>query len=304
MAPLLFLDVAPDEQSLVLEHFPDATFAPADAPTEVMASTEVVVTFVTSNFDAERIAALPNLKLLCTRSAGTDHIDLVACKARGIVVCSVPDYGAHVIAEHAFALLLSAARHIPEGDARVKAGDFSWRGLKGMALRGKTMGVVGTGRIGRNLIQIALGFGMRVVAYDVFKAPNIDYVEWNELWKQSDVVSLHMPLLPETKNIVNEQTFAGCKPGLVLVNTARGGLIDPEALVSALKSGRVGKALLDVLPDEHDLSAEHGLIDHPNVVVTPHVAFYTDDSVKELYGQTAVSIREWQEGKRPALALA
>lgn len=304
MTSLLFLDVAPDEQSLVLSHFPDAAFAPADAPADAMVQAEVIATFVTSRFDAERLASLPNLKLLCTRSAGTDHIDLAACKARGIVVCSVPDYGAHVIAEHAFALLLSAVRHVPEGDMRVKAGDFSWQGLKGMALRGKTMGVVGTGRIGRNLIQIATGFGMRVIAYDVYKAQGIEYVEWDELWKQSDVVSLHMPLLPETKNIVNEKTFAACKPGLVLVNTARGGLIDPEALVGALKSGRVGRALLDVLPDEHDLSAEHGLIDHPHVVVTPHVAFYTDDSVKELYGQTAVSIREWLDGKRPALALA
>ncbi len=304
MASPLFLDVAPDEQSLVLGNFPDATFAPADAPVAEMVHADVIVTFVTSRFTAETIAALPNLKLLCTRSAGTDHIDLAACKARGIVVCSVPDYGAHVIAEHAFALLLSAVRHVPEGDKRVKAGDFSWQGLKGMALRGKTMGVAGTGRIGRNLIQIAQGFGMRVIAYDVFRVQGVDYVEWDELWKQSDVVSLHMPLLPETKNMVNEKTLSACKPGLVLVNTARGALIDAEALVAALKSGRVGKALLDVLPDEHDLSAEHGLIDHPNVVVTPHVAFYTDDSVKELYGQTAVSIREWLEGKRPALALA
>lgn len=300
---ILFLDVAPDEQSLVLSNFPDASFAPADAPTEAMVQAEVIVTFVTTSFNAERLAALPHLKLLCARSAGTDHIDLVTCKARGIVVCSVPDYGAHVIAEHAFALLLSSVRCIPEGNTRVKAGDFSWRGLKGMALRGKTMGVVGTGRIGRNLIQIALGFGMRVIAYDVYKAPGIDYVEWDELWAQSDIVSLHMPLLPDTKNIVNEKTLAVCKPGLVLVNTARGGLIEAEALVGALKSGRIAKALLDVLPDEHDLSAEHGLIDHRNVVVTPHVAFYTDDSVKELYGQTAVSIREWQAGERPKLAL-
>ncbi|MBP9750329.1 MAG: hypothetical protein KBC95_00615 [Candidatus Peribacteraceae bacterium] len=300
----IFLDVADDERSLVSAAFPDATFLPADATAEAMAGAEIIVAFVTSRFDAALLAQLPALRLLCTRSAGTDHIDLAACRERGITVCSVPDYGAHVIAEHAFALLLSAVRHVPEGDQRVKAGEFSWRGLKGMALRGKTMGVAGTGRIGRALIQIATGFGMRVIAYDAFKVAGIEYVEWPELWRQSDVVSLHLPLTAETKGIVNSETLKDAKPGVVIVNTARGGLIDPGALIAALDRGQVGRALLDVLPDEHDLSAEHGLIDHPKIVVTPHIAFYTDDSVKELYAKTAESIRQWRTGERPALALA
>lgn len=299
----VFLDVADDERALVTAAFPDAVFLPADASAEAMVGTDVIVTFVTSRFDAALLAKLPALRLLCTRSAGTDHIDLAACHERGIVVCSVPDYGAHVIAEHAFALLLSAMRHVPEGDARVKAGEFSWRGLKGMALKGKTMGIAGTGRIGRALMHIALGFGMRVIAYDAFKVAGIDYVEWADLWRQSDVVSLHLPMTPETKGIVNAETLKGAKPGVVIVNTARGGLIDPGALIAALDRGQVARALLDVLPDEHDLSAEHRLIGHPKVVVTPHIAFYTDSSVQELYSKTADSIRQWRAGERPALAL-
>ncbi len=301
---IIFLDVADDERTLVSNAFPEAIFLPADAPNEAMVAADTVVTFVTSHFDAARITALPNLRLLCTRSAGTDHIDLPACRERGITVCSVPDYGAHVIAEHAFALLLSAVRHVPEGNARVKAGEFSWRGLKGMALKGKTMGVAGTGRIGRALIQIALGFGMRVIAYDAFKVAGIDYVEWSELWRQSDVVSLHLPLTSETMGVVNAQALAGAKPGVVIVNTARGGLIDPAALVAALDRGQVAQALLDVLPDEHDLSSARLLIAHPKVVVTPHIAFYTDASVHELYAKTIDSIRQWQSGERPTLAIA
>jgi D-lactate dehydrogenase len=195
MTKIAFLDVAPDEKAFVTAQFSDAIIAEADAAPASLAEMEVLVVFVTTPVTDEYLKALPKLRLLCTRSAGTDHIDLKACAARGITVCSVPDYGSHVIAEHAFALLLSAVRHVSEGHARVKTGDFSWRGLKGLALKGKTIGVVGTGRIGRCAMQIAQGFGMNVLAYDVFHAPGIEYSTWEDVWQKSDVVSLHLPLI-------------------------------------------------------------------------------------------------------------
>jgi D-lactate dehydrogenase len=303
MSTIAFLDVDPSDVNRVANAFPEAQLLTADASAGELAHVEVLAPFITTQVDRTLLDQLPSLKLLCTRSAGTDHLDLATCRERGITVCSVPDYGPHVIAEHAFALLLSAVRHIPAGHERVKGGSFSWRGLQGIALRGKTFGVVGTGRIGQAAAHIAAGFGMRVIAFDVFQNADLPYVSWEELWQQADVVSLHAPLLPSTQGMVNATTLQHCKPGVIIVNTARGGLMDEAALLEALDAGRVRLALLDALVDEKNLSQQQRLVQHPRVVVTPHIAFYADDSIARMYDVTIQSIREWQAGQTPTHAV-
>jgi D-lactate dehydrogenase len=298
---LLFLDVEDADKAAVLKRFPSAIFAAADKP----ADAEVISTFITTSFPRTLIEKLPKLKLLCTRSVGYDHIDLAACKERGITVCNVPDYGSHVIAEHVFALLLSTLRHVPEGDARVESGTFNYHGLRGMALRGKTLGILGTGKIGRRVAEIAHGFGMTILATDICRTIeleerfNVQYVTFEELLKQSDILTLHAPATPETEHLLNTKAFAKMKEGIVLVNTARGSLIDSKALLHALMDGTVAWALLDVLEHEQNFEENKALIAHPHVVTTPHIAFYADDSMKNMYLDCFQSIEEWIAGKTP-----
>ncbi len=249
----------------------------------------------------EVLERLPDLKLVVTRSVGYDHLDLAEARRRGVAVCNVPDYGAHMIAEHAFALLLAVARHVVTGHNRyTQERLFSDRGLQGIELYAKCLGVVGTGRIGLHTIRIARGFGMEVLAYDV--APNRDaaqtlgvrYVSLEELLAQSDAVSLHVVLNETTHHLLNAERLAQMKPGAILVNTSRGGVVDTQALTSALRSGRLGGAGLDVLEDErdtyHDLS---GL----NLVVTPHVGWYTDGAVRRILQVTLQNIAAFMRGQ-------
>jgi D-lactate dehydrogenase len=173
----VFLDIDPDDAHLVTAHLPDAVCLPhqKDATALIAACKDaaVVSAFNMTPFPRNVLEQLPVLKLLCTRSVGTDHIDLAYCKEKNIVVTNVPDYGAHIIAEHAFALLLSAIRRVPEGHARVLRGNFDFHGLRGIALRGKTMGIIGTGKIGRMTAEIAHGFGMKVLAHDLHPAQDL-----------------------------------------------------------------------------------------------------------------------------------
>ncbi len=311
---IVFIDVEDIDTALVTDRFPGVTLLPGDASEEEIvkacAAADVVSTFVTVPFRRPLLDKLPRLKLLCTRSVGVDHIDAPACAERGIVVCHVPDYGAHVIAEHVFALLLSAVRRIPEGHERVKAGRFDWRGLRGMALKGKTIGIVGTGRIGRNVAKIAHGFGMTLLGYDLFPNAALEiemglrYVPLEELLSHSDVVTLHAPATKENHHLLDAAAFKKMKRKSVLVNTARGTLVDHDALLAALEgNGGPEWAVLDVLEDERARNANAALIAHPRVVVTPHVAFYTDDSALAMYEECFASIEEWQGGKEPRNAI-
>lgn len=302
----LFLEVDPQDTELILSRFPQAVTRKEALKGQKLIDAckdhEVVCCFIYSAFTAEVINALPKLKLLCTRSVGTNHIDIEACKQKGIVVCNVPDYGSHVIAEHAFALLLSTMRHISQADTKVKSGNFDYHGLRGMALMGKTIGIIGTGKIGAKAAQIAHGFGMRILAVDKCRvlalqsAYGVQYVELETLLKESDVISLHVPVFPETTHMINASTIAQMKKGVIIVNTARGELIDSAALLAALKSGHVSRALLDVLEHEKDFTLNKELIEHPNVIVTPHIAFYADDSMHRMYLDCFDSITQWQAG--------
>lgn len=307
---IVFLGVDHEDASSVTSRYPDATLLPAslsgDELVSACAGAAVISTFISTRFDKSVLERLPELKLICTRSVGYDHIDIDYCAEKGITVCHVPDYGSHVIAEHVFALLLSTVRHIPEGNRRVREGVFDYHGLRGMALQGKTIGIVGTGRIGRKVVKIAHGFGMRILAVDVFKVQELvdefglEYVELPQLLAESDVITLHAPSLPDTMHMINEKTIAQMKKGVVLVNTARGSLIDTHALVKGLDDGTIRCALLDVLEHEANVKEDTRLVHHPKVITTPHIAFYADDSMRTMYQDCFTSIDEWLAGNTPS----
>ncbi|HEY9584371.1 MAG TPA: hydroxyacid dehydrogenase [Candidatus Paceibacterota bacterium] len=285
---------------------------------------EAISVFVDSAVTKNVLEKFPNLKFIATRSTGYDHIDVAVAKAKGIVVSSVPSYGENTVAEMAFGLLLTLSRRIYEAYDRIREkGDWSVEGLQGFDLRGKTIGVVGTGRIGKHSIAIAKGFGMNVVGYDAYpneqlaKELGFKYLSLDELLSVSDVVTLHVPFLPETDHMINKERIMKMKKGAVLINTSRGAVVETAALVEALKSGHLGGAGLDVLEEEgvvkdemdflvsgksegHDwktIIANHVLIDMPNVVITPHNAFNTKEAIERILDTTVDDIAGYLSGK-------
>ena len=284
---------------------------------------EVVSTFIYSNLNRATLERLPALKLIATRSTGFDHIDMVFCAERGVTVCNVPTYGENTVAEHVFALLLALSHRILDAVERVRNGHFSPAGLRGFDLEGKTLGVIGTGNIGRHVIRIANGFGMNVIAYDVHTDEafatklGFRYVDFDDLLSASDVITLHVPATPQTHNLLSAETFARMKNGVVIINTARGEIIEMRALIQALTSGKVAGAGLDVLPDEplireeaelicsiycdqHDLRnlvADHILMRMRNVVITPHSAFNTHEAVDRIVKTTVENIEVFARGE-------
>lgn len=313
MTHVTFLEVDKEDQALVKQRFPEANVLDGvlsgDALLNACKDSEAISCFIHTKFPKEILSQLSSLKLLCTRSVGYDHIDTEACKERGVTICNVPDYGSHVIAEHVFALLLSTFRHVHEGEKRVEGGTFDYHGLRGMALRGKTIGIIGTGKIGRRVAQIAHGFGMKILAVDQCRTVEIvdllgvQYVSLSELLEQSDIITLHVPNTKETEHMINAKAISQMKDGVVLVNTARGSLIDTQALVTALNNGKVAYALLDVLEHEQNFEENKALISHSRVVTTPHIAFYADDSMKSMYLDTFQSIEQWIRGEEPEHAV-
>ncbi len=267
-------------------------------------NTEIATIKTASTATKEILVQFPNLKLLITRTVGTDHIDLDYCKARGIEVKNIPDYGSYNIAEHVFALLLAGARNIYSTQAEIRAGTFSHKNYMAFALKGKTMGVVGTGKIGLETARMAKAFGMKLLAYDVYKNENAAkeigfvYLPLEELAKTADVVSLHAPLLDSTHHMINDQILDMMKEGSILINTARGGLIDTQALLRHISKFRfVG---LDVLEDEASFSPDHPLLSHKNVLITPHCAFFSDESIKKIAEETMRLFANFTSGNNEA----
>ncbi|MDD4628837.1 MAG: NAD(P)-dependent oxidoreductase [Candidatus Peribacteraceae bacterium] len=309
MPSIVFIEVDKEDAAQITAAFPGSLIlsSPVADPgvIEQCKDAEVLSCFIYSKLTKEVLARMPNLKLIVTRSVGFDHIDLIACQDRGIVVCNVPDYGSYVIAEHVFALLLSTMRRVNEGDKRVETGTFDFHGLRGMTLRGKTIGIMGTGKIGRRVAQVAHGFGMKIVAFDrcrtleLVDLLGVEYVSQEDLYARSDIITLHMPAIPEAEHMINEKAIAQMKDGMILVNTARGSLIDSKALLKGLKSGKIRYALLDVLEHEKNFGENRELIDHPNVVTTPHIAFYSEESVRSMFVDCFESIAQWKAGKNP-----
>ena len=282
----------------------------------------VVSLFTSSEFKKEQIDALPNLKCIATRSTGFDHIDIAYAKEKGIVVCNVPRYGAHTVAEFTFALMLTLSRRIFEAFHQVREeGRFNTSAFEGFNLFGKTLGVVGTGNIGRHVVGIAKGFGMKVLMFDPHSDKSLEneqakYVPFDELLASSDIVTLHVPYTKENHYLLDKSSFAKMKRGAFVINTARGELIDTEALLDALKSGQIAGAGLDVLEEErvlkdeielvkgiesiHDLKIlirDHALIDMPRVVITPHIAFFSREAYHEILEVTAANIANFASGK-------
>ena len=255
--------------------------------------------------------------MLALRCAGFNNVDMKHAFGR-LHVVRVPAYSPYAVAEHTMALLLTSIRRIHKAYIRTRDFNFSLAGMTGFDLHGKTVGVVGTGRIGRAFINICLGFGMKVLAYDKFEAEGladgdrVRYVSLNELFRGSDVISLHCPLTEDTYHLINNETLASCKKGVVILNTSRGALVDTEALLSAIKSRQVGAACLDVYEEEADLFFEDfsghiisddilaRLISMPNVIVTSHQAFLTAEALENIAETTVKSLVELRDkGETP-----
>jgi D-lactate dehydrogenase len=227
------------------------------ATAQLAAGATAVCSFVNDKLDAAALGVLAGagVKVIALRSAGYNHVDLVEAARLGLPVVRVPEYSPHAVAEHAVALLLALNRKLPRAHARVRDGNFSLDGLVGFDLAGKTVGIVGMGRIGRVASQIFRGFGCHVIAADVrpVEEPGVRDVNLTELYRQSDIISLHCPLTPATYHLVDGAALQLMKPGVVLLNTGRGALVDSRALIDGLKSGRVGAAGLDVYEEEEGL---------------------------------------------------
>jgi len=325
--PIVFVEVEPWEQTFLTARCPAqwrAQFYSDEADRialERISDAEILSVFIYSDLDASLLGRLPNLKMIATRSTGYDHIDTAFCRRKGIVICNVPTYGANTVAEHAFALILSLSRRIYQARARTIHGDFSFQGLQGFDLMGKVLGVIGTGQIGRHVIRIANGFQMRVLAYDIRPDPllaerlGFQYTGLNELLAQSDVVSLHSPLTAETQHLMGRRQFEAMKKGALLINTARGGLVDTDALLWALDAGIVGGAGLDVLEGEEAIREErellsrrfdeerlrsvirnHILLKREDVIITPHIAFNSREAVERILTTTVENIQAFLEG--------
>lgn len=286
------------------------------------ADADIVSVFVYSSVDASTLDKLSEVKLICTRSMGYNHIDVDACRKRGVVVSRVPAYGERTVAEHAFALILALSRKIFLAYERTEKHEFDYRGLQGFDLYGKTIGIIGGGKIGLTVARIAKGFEMNILVADPHeneessKEIGFSYAPIEELLKQSDVITLHAPLLPATEHMINEESIQLIKPGAILVNTARGGLIDTKALLKALEEGILSGAGLDVLEEECTLKEEselmskefpkkcdlgalvrnHMLIKRDDVIITPHIAFNSKEAVSRILSTTAENIDRFVNG--------
>jgi len=293
-----------------------------DASTAALArGAETVCVFVRDHVDRTCLETLKQAKVrhVALRCAGFNNVDLVAAKELGIAVTRVPAYSPHAVAEHALALLLTLNRKIHRAHNRIRELNFSLSGLVGFDLCGKTAGVIGTGKIGKITAEILRGFGVTVLAFDVFPdtkwaaEKNVRYGSVEEVLQQSDILSLHTPLTPETHHLVNQRTLALMKPNVTIVNTSRGKLIDTTALIQALKERRVGGVALDVYEEEdgvfyEDLSGEvlqddelSRLLTFPNVLITSHQAFLTHEALTEIAHVTLTNIEHLVTGK-PFLA--
>ena len=324
-----FFELEGWEKDVILKRFPDAEvylsedkINPLNLPKEN--DFEIISVFTNSRIDKKVLEHFPNLKFITTRSTGFDHIDVKASVAKGIKVAYVPGYGSNTVAEFTFGLILNLTRKIYHAIDQVKeTGSFSLDNLRGIDIKGRTLGVIGTGHIGKEVIKIAKGFSMEVVATDLY--PNEEfaretgflYMTLEELLKRSDVITIHCPYNKETHHLINKENVNLIKKGAFLVNTARGGIIETEALVEALQRRILAGAGLDVLeeegkvkeelnlltetqPEENTLRAmlyNHILMEMPNVLITPHNAFNSQGALERILRTTIENINAFKEGK-------
>jgi len=289
---------------------------------DLYSDADIISTFIYSELGHDTLSRFRNLRFIATRSTGYDHIDTAYCAGHGIRVANVPAYGDNTVAEHVFALILAISHNLIEAVERTRRGDFSLQGLRGFDLKGKTIGVIGTGSIGRHVIEMAKGFHMETVAFDMYpkeelaRTMGFRYVPLEEVLKKSDIITLHIPSTPETHNFLSESEFSMMKKGVVIINTARGDLVDVQALLRAITTGKVAAAGLDVLSEEpiireeaellrsiaqkkplDILLADHILLRLRNVIITPHSAFDTKEAVQRILDTTLENIAAFTRGE-------
>lgn len=320
---IVFFEVEKWEESSITEAFKEKdaiiTSEKLDETTVAKYSdTEIISCFIYSKLNKEVLQKLKDLKLIATRSTGFDHIDLAYCRQNKITVSNVPTYGVHTVAEHTFALILAISRKIVSSVEQAKKGDFSSENLQGFDLFGKTLGVIGTGNIGKNVAKIALAFGMKVSAFSRSNdqeliSKGVEYTSLDNLLESSDIISLHLPHTKETEHIVNLSNIQNFKKGAILINTARGSLIQTQAILEGLEKGYISGAGLDVLEEEVYLKEEkeflsleylskadiktqllnHVLLTRDDVLVTPHNAFNSKEALEEIMGISITSIKSF-----------
>lgn len=322
---IVFFEVQEWERDLIRLAFPTAILV-RERLTQHNAvqfrDVEIVSCFIYSKIDSQVLEELPNLKCITARSTGFDHIDIATCAAKNIVVSNVPEYGSTTVAEHTFALILSLTRKIYQSVNQAKTLNFEHDRIRGVDLEGKTIGIVGLGKIGGHVLRIAKGFGMNALVYsrsqdaELQKKLGFQYADLNGLLKHSDIVTLHLPFNEHTKHILNKENILSMKKGSYLINTARGGLIETEAIVLGLEKGILEGVALDVLEEEKELSEEaviltseyrdnvnmqnlvydHLLINHPKVLITPHNAFNSREALMRITHTTIENIKAYLSG--------
>lgn len=321
----VFFEVQEWEREDLQKNFPEAILTPDKLDKETVSSysdVEVVSCFIYSQLNKEVIDKLPNLKFIATRSTGTDHIDINYCKSKNITVANIPEYGSNTVAEHSFALILSLTRKIYQSVNQAKTLNFEHDKIRGVDLCDKTIGIIGLGKIGMQMLRIAIGFGMKVLVLtrtqstELAERYKFNYVDLETLLMQSDIVTLHLPLTQETHHIINKQNILKFKKGSYLINTARGGLIDTEAIIMGLEKGILAGCGLDVLEEEDELREEadvltsdfkqrvdletlvfdHILINHPKVLITPHNAFNSQEALTRILETTVENVKNFLSG--------
>lgn len=286
------------------------------------ADCDIISVFIYSFVNRDILQQLSAVKAIMTRSTGFDHIDLMACNERGIAVENVPFYGENTVAEHTFALILALSRNVHKSYARGLKGDFSIDGLMGFDLKDKTLGVIGTGHIGLHVIRIAKGFGMHVLAFDTQKNTflsevlHFQYAPLDEVLSRSDIVTIHVPYNDHTHHLVNKESIRKFKEGSLLINTARGGIVENEALIEALDAHILSGAGLDVLEGEETIKEENqclhtecppdqvrrtqneNLLARDNVVFTPHIGFYSEEALERILDTTVENMINFSQGRK------
>jgi D-lactate dehydrogenase len=321
---IVFFEVQEWEKEPLKENLPDSILTSEKLTAENASNfkdADIVSTFIYSKIDGEVFDKIPKLQLIATRSTGFDHIDAAKASEKGVKISNVPEYGTNTVAEHTFALILSLTRKIYQSINQTRNLNFDHSQLTGIDLYGKTLGIIGLGKIGEQVLKIGLGFGMNVLVHTRTQDKRLlgyysfGYVDFKTLIQKSDIVTLHLPLTAETKHVISTRNITYFKKGSYLINTARGGLVETEAILLGIDQGILEGVGLDVLEEEQELTEElavlnksenqenlktlvlnHVLINHPKVLITPHNAFNSQEALTKIDRTTIENIENFING--------
>lgn len=323
---IVFFETQESEKEQLKQLFPDSRLVESPLTSDnapYFSEAEIISPFIYSSITKDCLEKLPKLHFITTRSTGYDHIDIETCKSRNIVVSNVPEYGSNTVAEFTFGLLLDLTRNITYSVLQAKQLNFDHQKLRGIDLYRKTIGIIGLGKIGRNVLTLAKGYGMNVLVYNhsqdnkFAQTMNFTYTDLDTLLQNSDIITLHVPLIKETYHMINKDSILKCKKGSFLINTARGGLVDTQAILLGLEKEILAGVGLDVLEGEDDLIDEvailhtqsqnvsqmktllynHILLNHPKVLITPHNAFNSSEALQRILDVTIDNIKNFLSNK-------